>query len=399
MKADLIKSSILSVTREYTKQKKSEERGGIGRGYYYPERVYSTEVAEDILPDAYEHASGNGQYTVSKRQLYYASREKFLELTGHPISYKNFAQTVLVQYMNRHKPDWKITADPRGNFEIPNAEHEIRIPVGTIEIDRYLKDRLVDPDLDIGEFSIRWPSKEENQRFAAMLYIEKEGFGPVLKEAKIAERFDLAIMSCKGQSVVAARKLVDHICHDQGVPLFICHDFDKAGFEIASSLTSVSNSAQVNDRVAYRFRNEIQSFDLGLRLEDVEEYELQSESFPYKGKKLKTITKEEFDFLKSGRRVELNAFTAPQFVEWLESKLQHHLPERLVPTDEILERAFRRAIVVNKVNSAIRDIVDNHVDDSEIPKGLSDLVKEKMAEEPNIPWDIAIHRVIEDLSC
>ena len=46
-------------------------------------------------------------------------------------------------------------------------------------------------------------------RFSGFLYIEKEGFEPLLSHARIAERFDLAIMSCKGMSVTAARELVD----------------------------------------------------------------------------------------------------------------------------------------------------------------------------------------------
>ena len=45
-----------------------------------------------------------------------------------------------------------------------------------------------------------------------MLYIEKEGFDPLIEQAQIAERHDLAIMSCKGMSVTAARELVDRTC-------------------------------------------------------------------------------------------------------------------------------------------------------------------------------------------
>ena len=73
-----------SVTKEWTKQRKSEERGRRSRSsrrYVYSGRVNFSDVAHDILPDAYAHASGNGRYTVSKRQLYYACREAFRERT------------------------------------------------------------------------------------------------------------------------------------------------------------------------------------------------------------------------------------------------------------------------------------------------------------------------------
>src|SRR5262249_40146223 len=158
----------------------------------------------------------------------------------------------------------------------------------------------------------------------AVLYIEKEGFEPILEEAKITERFDLAIMSCKGQSVVAARQFVDSVCAvGSGVPLLTVTDCDKAGFEIAQRLTRVSGWAEQNDRVTYRFRNYINVVHLGLRLADAEEYGLQDEDCEFSGGFApdSIATEAEKEFLKSGRRVELNAFTSPQFVEWLEAKL------------------------------------------------------------------------------
>ena len=175
--------------------------------------------------------------------------------------------------------------------------------------------------------NVEWPSLAEGQRYQGVLYIEKEGFDPQLREARIADRFDLAIISCKGQSVVAARRYVDHICRlAGGVPLFVAHDFDKSGFEIPQRLTTVSDHARDNDLVKYEFQNEINVTDLGLRLADIEKYHLKSEKVRFKGGfPMDTIaTKEEQAFLQSGRRVELNAFTAPQFIEWLVGGLTKH---------------------------------------------------------------------------
>ena len=204
MDSKSIIDAVTSVTKSWAKQRKSEERNSRAyarREYYYSDRVNFSDIADEILPEAYAHASGQGQYTVSKRQMYYASREKFKEMTGRDIDASYFSQTILVQYLNRHDVDWKITADPRGTFMLPNTAHEVRIPVGTIAIEKYLTSRLADHELGIGGQPIEWPSERENERFAALLYIEKEGFEPLLKEARIAERFDLAIMSCKGQGI------------------------------------------------------------------------------------------------------------------------------------------------------------------------------------------------------
>src|SRR5262249_31386906 len=135
-------------------------------------------------------------------------------------------------------------------------------------------------DLEDIAVNIEWPSLAEGHRYQGLLYIEKEGFDPQLREAGIADRFDLAIISCKGQSVTAARMYVDHVCRvNGGVPLFVAHDFDKAGFEIAQCLTKVSQYARDNDLVKYEFRNDINVIDLGLRLKDVQKYNLKSERF------------------------------------------------------------------------------------------------------------------------
>jgi len=261
-----------SVTKKWTKQRKAEERGRLSRSsrqYVYSDRVNFTEVADNILPGAYDHASGGGTYTVAKRQLFYACRQQFLDQTGRKLKYDYFAGTLLVQYMNRYPHQtshWKVTADPRGTLTIPNAGYEKRIPCGTIQIDNHLQKvgQSCDPfGFDAG-LPIEWPSLKAGQRYQAVLYIEKEGFEPLLKEARIAELFDLAILSCKGQSVVAARRFIDRVCHGGGVPLFVVHDFDKSGFEISQCLTRVSAWARANDRVTYRFQNHVNVTDLGL---------------------------------------------------------------------------------------------------------------------------------------
>jgi hypothetical protein len=140
------------------------------------------------------------------------------------------------------------------------------------------------------------------------------------------------------------RRFVDEVCRKGGgVPLFVVHDFDKAGFEISQRLTQISDWAEEQDRVTYRFENEINVTDLGLRLTDARAYALESERARFKGGFARdTITtQEEREFLRSNRRIELNALTSPQFIEWLEDKLSEHLTQRLVPEDAVLVDAYR----------------------------------------------------------
>jgi hypothetical protein len=407
LRADDILAVATAVTRKWTKQRKAEERGrrsAASREYIYSDRVYCTEVADEILPAAYNHASGGGAYTVSKRQLFYACRDDFLRQTDRPLEYNYFAGTLLVQYLNRHPETaaWKITADPRGTLTIPNARQPVRVPVGTIQIDNHLRQEAatIDPlKLEL-ELPPQWPSLAAGQRYRAVLYIEKEGFEPLLQEARIAERFDLAVMSCKGQSVVAARKFVDQVCAlGKGVPLLVVHDFDKAGFEISQRLTSVSEWAEENDRVTYEFTNEIDVVDLGLRLGDVEEYGLGGEECEFKGRFAEDsiATNEEREYLSGGRRVELNELTAPQFVQWLEGKLKDNLPGRLVPGDDVLEKAYRRAVAVARINRALEEATEGAVKEAKearVPGGLRARIEEALASGDSPAWDKVLYDVV-----
>ena len=69
------------------------------------------------------------------------------------------------------------------------------------------------------------------------------------------------IISTKGVSVTAARQLIDDICGDHDIPLFVLHDFDVAGFLILGTLQ--------RDTRRYQFSNTIEVIDLGLRLADI----------------------------------------------------------------------------------------------------------------------------------
>lgn len=396
------------VTKPWTRQRLAEEKGTRSRSsreYVYSDRVDFTEVAHDILPGAYLHATGGGAYTVSKRNFYYACREKFRELTGRCITYSYFADTLLVQYMNTHPVEtasWKVTADPRGTLTIPNVGYEKTVPVGTIQVDNHLQQ--VSRTLDLFDIDatvpIEWPSLAEGQRYQGVLYIEKEGFDPMFREAQIAERFDLAIISCKGQSVVAARKFVDHVCAmGKGVTLFTLHDFDKYGFEIAQRLTTVSRRAEEQNRVKYRFKNKIKPIDLGLRLVDVQKYKLTGEPYPFKGsfEHDSITTPEERQYLRSGRRVELNELTAPQLIELVVNKLTQHLPRRFVPAETVLADAYRRALAVARINQAVEEVADTAIEEAaeaEMPGDLKQRLEEVLDSEPGKAWDRALYDLV-----
>jgi hypothetical protein len=144
---------------------------------------------------------------------------------------------------------WDVVYDARGHFTEPHDGESFG--VGTLEVRNYLAGlrdpKVVDAALHQAEVKTSGPSGN----FGAVLFIEKEGFDPLLKATHIAERFDVATMSTKGMSSVAARALADEMCHEHDIPLLLLHDFDKAGFSIKGTLQ--------RDTRRYEFQNSIAS--------------------------------------------------------------------------------------------------------------------------------------------
>ncbi len=393
----------MAVTKKWTKQRKAEERSSRRRfsrsEYMYSNRVNQSDVAFEVIPQAYAKASDDGRLPAHARQIFYAARKEIQDRTRRPLQSVYFTQTLLPKFVNANQDltqDWWVVYDSRGHLIEPHTDETI--PLGTLDVDNYLSSvashEIDDEDVKRKNgFDMRYPTKGPNNRFSAILFIEKEGFNPLFNEVKLAERFDLAIMSTKGQSVVAARRLVDELCHtDADVPVLVLHDFDKEGFLISQNLISVSQSAMWNERVRYEFTNDIECIDLGLRLEDVEEWNLESESVGFKGRfDSDSITTEaEREFLRSGQRVELNAFTSADFISWIEGKLEEHGVTKVVPDTKTLEHAFRRAYRITDLNHQIdeaRVAAEDRSQNAKVPLGLRKMITTAFEEDPEMAWD------------
>lgn len=415
MKAESILKAVNSVTSKWEKQRKAEVRGKSRatriRTFCRSYRVTIKDVAYDVMKDAYLKASGGGKLPAHARQIMYAARPEILRRTNEPeLDSQYFTQTLLPNYIEEYGAhDWHVVYDARGNFHEPHTKK--KVPLGTIDVRQYLRKVNSSGEDEHAEFddSDRFPTCGPANRYGAVLFIEKEGFLPLLHEAKIAERYDLAIMSTKGLSVTAARELVDEVCGQYGIPLLVLHDFDKAGFSIVGTLQ--------RDTRRYQFGNDIRVIDLGLRLEDVELHGLQSESVTYNASARKVrqnletngATEEEINFLCPegssefnfrrgkihtwGERVELNAFASDQLIEWLETKLVEQRIEKVVPEKEALESAYRRALEISIVRERIRAVEEEAAKiaaKAPIPDDLRDQVEEVLDTERATPWDDAL---------
>ena len=334
MKGRSIIDAIEGGTAKWAKQRKAEERAASARANrrYVMTRVRSInqkEASEQILPDAWAKASGDGEYPASARQIYYAARGPLQDMTGKPVKYNYFSQTLLPDFIEEHMKTWDVVYDARGTYFEPHGGRPV--PIGTLQVRKYLAGvDTEDPDeIPKIKLSRRFPTSGPRNRFGAILFVEKEGFKPLLDAARIARRFDIAVMSTKGMSVTASRQLIEELCADHDIPLLVLHDFDISGFTIAGTLQESTRR--------YSFYRRFKVIDLGLRLADTDGLELEEVFFPDRedlDAKAQTLHRygasaEEIDFLLTQRRrVELNAMTSPGFVEFLERKLTEKVSAR-----------------------------------------------------------------------
>jgi hypothetical protein len=199
--ADII-GIVKEGTKKWTRTVQMEERDPVSRRYRFArmtrERsIKFKETAEEIMEEAYNKASGNGRYTALARQIMYAARPHIQRKTGKPLQSAYFTQHLLPNYIEEHGcHHWRTGYDARGHLIEPHGGKTVNL--GTNEVRGYLRG-IHDPrhvEAELAAANIEFHGPKGN--FGALLFIEKEGFGPLLREASFADRFDLATMSNQG---------------------------------------------------------------------------------------------------------------------------------------------------------------------------------------------------------
>jgi hypothetical protein len=308
------------------------------------------------------------------------------------LAYGYFSQTLLPDYIEEHGVDWNVVYDARGHFEEPHTNR--RIGCGTIEVGNYLH-ATKDPEVVAAEFSdanvdIIGPSGN----ISGVLFCEKEGFGPLFKAANLANRYDLTIISTKGVSVTAARKLIDEICGGHGVPLFVLHDFDLAGFLILGTLQ--------RDTRRYQFSHAVEVIDLGLLLEDIAGLERE----PAAATKISAsllraqlaengATNAETAILLT-ERVELNAMPSDALIAMIERKLKAYGLKKVVPDNDLLGEVYREFHRSNELREQFEELeFEFEASEIKVPKNLKTQVRAILEKYPDLRWDDALKIVLD----
>jgi hypothetical protein len=406
--SDDIRNAFKRVTADWTKQKKAEEREPRMRAYRghrlarEGRNIFIKEAAAEVMEAAYMAASANDTLPATARQVMYAARPKIQRMTGRDLDDAYFTQTLLPDYIAEHGRDWNVVYDERGHLDEPHTD--LRIGLGTLSVDRYIDD-VAEPEL-IGAHLAppRVQTKGPDGRYGAILFIEKEGFLPLLEQAQIAERFDLAIMSTKGMSVTAARRWIDQVCGDHTLPLFVLHDFDPYGFTIRGTLTG--------DTRRYDFENNILVHDIGLRLTDIQHLKLPFETQHVRADRDSMVdtarrygaTDDEITAMFSGsrgtvQRVELNALSSDQLLNLIETRLRDHSVSKVIPNIQMMEDAYR----LFARHHAISRIVDREVkrlpdEEIEVPGDLQHEVFLRLQNFPPMSWDSVVQEICQRMT-
>jgi hypothetical protein len=393
--ADDIKKGLTKNLANFTKQRKAEERqSGAGRWRYSrmteARGIFIKEAFEEVIVECYTLVSDNNTLPAHVRQIFYKARPPIEQRTDKPLAYAYFSQTLLPDYINERDLDWDVVYDDRGHFVEPHTGRQIGL--GTLSVRDYLG-RVGDMDVESADFN---PAKIKTYgpdgAFGALLYIEKEGFMPLLKRVKLAKRRDLAIMSSKGMSVIAARQLAEGICSKYGIPLLVLHDFDRPGVIIRDTLE--------NDTRRFSYARPPKVIDLGLTFDDIDglvsephDSKISDERLRMAGLDLRSI-----DFLRENR-VELNAMTSRQLVEFIERKLDQHGIGKVIPGADVLAGTYELFAKSDRLFKAFEDLQEELEDEDaepvEIPEGLDAKVEKLLKEKPEISWHRAVRLIVD----
>jgi hypothetical protein len=185
----------------------------------------------------------------------------------------------------------------------------------------------------------------------------------------------------------------------------VVHDFDRSGLNIASILKGRNTKR-------HKYTRSFKTYDLGLRLADVYKYGLEDKTEAVAEKKPMTTealrkylvrcdaTKEEIDFLSKRVRVEMNAFTSPQLIQWLEDKLTDlglkKVVKKVVPDLATIEKLYRDTLYLDYHAQAARNRdaeFRERADNQPLPEKVIAKIRKIQKNEPELLWDKPVIRL------
>lgn len=307
-----------------------------------------------LMEDAVDFSSTHGEFEFPVRNLWYVLRKMFQDKGWRDLvpDYSPYFTPKLTEMYKREHPNGAeilkhMQKDVSGEFQEPRRE--AYLPVSTETVDSY----QMPP----------W-------RFNKVLVIEKSGFNVVMTSNRFHDKLDCSVLSGQGEGSYDARKLLKKVQAraketGQSIKVFSIHDADIYGLGIAVTFKHGSE----NDN-----NSNLEIVDLGLTIKEAERLGIEPELVPWaknkdgKYRKIpakinKHMNKEVWDMIsqvdengnrgwildRDGnrlmKRVELNALTSKQFLDWLTAKLaEYGAREKVRPPDSVVKEETEKAV-------------------------------------------------------
>ena len=334
--------------------------------------------------EAYLKASGNELYPTHARQVYYPLREIINTRYNFSLpdsAYNTLTQETLTEFYEE-KPDLekKIFLDRRGTFLDPLTFAET--PLGTKDVHEFIEEKREVP-IEL--------------LYNHVLFIEKEGFNIILKESGLVEELNLGIITPKGFGNRATKKMISHFLK-QGITVYALHDCDISGYSINYNLENGSKT----------FPEGLGVKEIGLTVDDIKRLGKESQAEIAVGKKqydktLNRLTPDEREFFdidngepyhKKGRknnekaqyryrRIEINALSTPELLDFIRSKIPFKPIKPSVKQiegyikidkEEIINTAFTEALIEHFKDFNLSPF-DFDCDRAELAKAIRNRIK------------------------
>ena len=347
-----ISAAVWSASKELHKEHKAKQRdiAKWSREYEASQKENSNNIIDSVfhvLPDAIQAATDNERLPANVRALYYKVRDAIQKYTAEELSYKYFSQTILIRYWQENGRNPLIYNDPRGVLYAPHSSDVLQL--GTLEVDQYV-----------------FPEYEYNK----ILFIEKKGLLHTIKAGNLHTKYDMAIIAGEGYASEAVRILLDKAQTGQDYTIFVLHDADPSGYDIART---------IQDSTKRMPNHNIEVIDLGLRVQDAIDLNISCETFTRKNKlsqglelnaierdyfggKLKVIgTKNSWVC----QRIELNAMSAGQLVDYIDKGISRvidaqNIDKKVIPPEATLNDTANKLLkhdLGDKLDEAISQLL------------------------------------------
>ncbi len=333
------------------------------------------DVVLELLPNAIEIESASG-LMFNTRRLLYRIRDEVQRRSGKELVQSYFDKLITEIEAEQGDLSPLLIREARGSFSIPH-DPAGATPLGTLAVRNFHRPA--------------W-------RFNKIIAIEKDDLRLMLEQAGWDERHDALLVSAKGFNTRAARDLIDKVAETtEPVKAFSVHDGDWAGTLIQHTLQNATLA---------RAARKIEIIDLGLQPWEGVALGLPVERVTVRLTKSGEPTRRpvgEYVRAATSRapngqtweqwlqysRVELNAFTSAELIDWLDHKMAEVGVGKVIPPNNILRDEFSEQLRA-QIQEAVAEAIEQRLADqiAAIEAERAEATKDIQAEIDRITADL-----------